>query len=62
MTASEAWMPITMDGFTYLPQEFAYFSWFFNDPSTPSLGAGGIFSSDGTFTGPSKACPPGGTY
>ena len=26
-----------------------------------SLGAGGKFSGNGTFKGPSKACPPGGT-
>jgi hypothetical protein len=53
---------ITLNGFDYHLPEFAYFSWFFNSPSAPSLGAGGIFSSNGTFLGPSKACPPGGTY
>ena len=55
-------VPITMNGLTYLPQELAYFSWFFNAPSTPSLGAGGVFSSNGTLKGPSQPCPPGGTY
>ena len=53
--------PITMNGLTYNPQELAYFSWFFNSSTTPSLGAGGIFSSNGSLQGPSKACPPGGT-
>ncbi len=53
---------ITLNGFDYHLPEFAYFSWFFNSPSTASLGAGGIFSSNGSFVGPSKVCPPGGTY
>jgi hypothetical protein len=50
------------NGYTYNLVELAYFSWFFNAPTTPSLGAGGVFSSNGTFEGPSMACPPGGTY
>lgn len=54
--------PITVNGYTYNPQELAFFSWYFNSPTTASLGAGGKFSSNGTFTGPSKPCPPGGTY
>jgi len=53
---------IPMNGFTYTPSELAYFSWFFNSPTTASLGAGGVFSSNASFLGPSKACPPGGTY
>jgi hypothetical protein len=43
-------------------QELAFFSWYFNAHTTPSLGEGGKFSSNGTFGGPSKTCPPGGTY
>ena len=31
-------------------KELAFFSWFFNPNSTPSLGAGGKFSSQGTLT------------
>jgi hypothetical protein len=54
--------PITMNGLTYNPQELAYFSWFFNSPTAPSLGAGGVFSSNGSLHGPSQPCPPGGTY
>lgn len=50
------------NGYTYHPQELAFFSWFFNAPATASLGAGGKFSSNGAFSGPSKICPPGGTY
>jgi hypothetical protein len=54
---------ITMpDGVTYHPQELAFWSWYYNASNVPSIGAGGKFSSNGTFSGPSKACPPGGTY
>ena len=49
-------------GSTYHPQELAFFSWFFNDQHTPSLGAGGVFSSNGKFKGPAKKCLPGGSY
>lgn len=54
--------PLSLNGYSYHPQELAFFSWFFNAPGTASLGAGGKFSSGGTFGGPSQACPPGGTY
>jgi len=53
--------PITMNGKEYQMQELAFFSWYFNEDSAPSVGAGGKFSSNGTFQGPAKACPPGGT-
>ncbi len=53
---------IFRNGYTYNLVELAYFSWFFNAPTTPSLAASGAFSSNGTFKGPSMACPPGGTY
>jgi hypothetical protein len=46
----------TMNGKAYHMQELAFFSWFFNDLGTPSLGAGGKFSGNGTFPEPSKAC------
>jgi hypothetical protein len=36
------------NGFTYHPQELAFTSWFFHD--SPSLGVGGLYSSNGTFT------------
>lgn len=53
--------PVTMpNGFTYNLQELAFFSWFTRD--TPSLGAGGVYSSNGTFLGPAQPCPPGGTF
>jgi hypothetical protein len=53
---------ITLNGYPYHPQEMAFFSWFFDAKSAVSFGAGGKFSSNGTLTGPSKICPPGGTY
>lgn len=34
-------------GFTYYMQELVFYSWFFRIPAT---GAGGLFSSNGTFT------------
>jgi hypothetical protein len=46
------------NGVTYYPQELAFFSWYLD---TPFVGAGGKFSSNGTFGGDAKACPPGGT-
>jgi hypothetical protein len=52
---------ITMNGKSYQMQELGFFSWYFNKAGDASVGAGGKFSSNGTFQGPSKACPPGGT-
>lgn len=52
---------ITMNGKSYAVQELAFYSWFFNAATNTSVGAGGKYSSNGTFPGPSKACPPGGT-
>jgi hypothetical protein len=49
----------TSTGVTYTLQELAFYSWFLG--SSPSLGAGGKYSDNGTFTGYAKACPPGGT-
>ena len=51
----------TLAGKAYHMQELAYFSWFFNKLGVASLGTGGKYSSNGTFGGPSKACPSGGT-
>ena len=48
---------LVMNGYSYHVQELAFFSWFFNGPSVPSYGAGGYFSSNGTFSGPAPACP-----
>jgi hypothetical protein len=39
--------PVTMNGFTYNPQELAFFSWFFDE--NPSRGVNGWFSNNGTF-------------
>jgi hypothetical protein len=53
---------IEMDKYNYHIQELAYFSWFYNSNSTPSIGTNGLFSGHGSFTGPSKTCPNGGSY
>ncbi len=53
---------VTLSGYTYHLQELAFFSWYFDKDGGTSYGAGGKFSGNGTFKGPSKACPPGGTY
>jgi hypothetical protein len=52
---------ITMNGKSYAVQELAFYSWFFNANTNPSVGTGGKYSSNGTFPGPAKPCPPGGT-
>ena len=49
---------VTLSGFTYHMQELAFFSWFYG---SPSIGAGGVFSNNGKFTGDAILCPPGGT-
>jgi hypothetical protein len=50
---------VTMaNGVTYHLQENAFFSWFLGPVFT---GAGGLYSSNGSFGGFAKACPPGGT-
>jgi len=49
---------VTVGGFTYHLQELAFYSWFYGGTS---LGAGGKYSSNGTFAGAAKLCPPGGT-
>ena len=46
------------NGLTYHLQELAFYSWFYGGPS---LGAGGKYSSNGTFGGSAKLCPAGGT-
>ena len=38
---------IGLNGFAYHPQELAFFSWFFRQ--SPSIGAGDLYSNDGTF-------------
>lgn len=48
--------PVTLNGYTYHPQELAFFSWFYNPDVMPSYGAGGKFSSNGKFTAPSVTC------
>ena len=50
------------NNYTYHLQELAFRSWFYNSHFKPSIGAGGKFSNNGTFAGPAKNCPPGGTF
>lgn len=45
---------VTSDGNTYHVQELAFFSWFYH--SKPSLGTGGKFSDNGTFTTSAATC------
>lgn len=52
---------ITLNGKAYHMQELGFNSWYYNKLGVASTGAGGVFSSNGTFKGPSKACPSGGT-
>jgi hypothetical protein len=49
---------VAINGFTFHVQELAFFSWFYGGTS---LGAGGKYSSNGTFKGAAKVCPPGGS-
>jgi hypothetical protein len=44
----------TLNGFTYHPQELAFFSWFYHQ--SPSEGVHGWYSDQGTFTSPAAAC------
>jgi hypothetical protein len=44
---------VTLSGYTYHLQELAFFSWFYGPPS---IGAGGEFSDNGTFTAAQGAC------
>jgi hypothetical protein len=50
---------VMLNGNTFTLQELAFYSWYFGQ--NPSLGAGGGYSDNGTFTGFAKPCPPGGT-
>jgi hypothetical protein len=44
----------TVGGFTYHPQELAFFSWFYHQ--SPSIGVHGWYSDQGTFVAPAAAC------
>jgi hypothetical protein len=47
-------IPTVTNGFTFHPQELAFFSWFYH--SSPSLGVNGLFSNNGAFTTAAPAC------
>jgi hypothetical protein len=44
----------TVGGFTYHPQELAFFSWFYHE--VPSIGVNGWYSDQGKFRSPAAAC------
>lgn len=53
------------NGVTYNPQETVFWSWYYSadhDPFFQNIEAGGKYSMNGTFGGPSKVCSPGGTF
>jgi len=53
------------NGVTYNPQETVFWSWYYSadhDAFFQNMEAGGKYSMHGTFGGPSKVCPPGGTF
>jgi hypothetical protein len=53
------------NGVTYNPQETVFWSWFYSKDHGAFFQnetAGGKYSMNGTFAGPSKVCPPGGTF
>jgi|HubBroStandDraft_6_1064221.scaffolds.fasta_scaffold13604_2 hypothetical protein len=58
-TPTNPFSVLASNGVTYSLQELAFYSWFLG--TSPSLGAGGGFSDNGTFLGHAKPCPPGGT-
>jgi hypothetical protein len=47
-------IPITMNGFTFHPQELAFSSWFY--PGSPNPGVNGWFSSNGKFRSAAAHC------
>lgn len=49
---------ISMSNRTYHPQELAFFSWYY---TSTTYGVNKWFSSNGSFKGNAKSCPPGGT-
>jgi hypothetical protein len=56
---SGTFFPVTMNGFTYHPQEQAFYGWFYHQ--VPSGSVNGWYSNNGKFKGDAKVCPPGGT-
>jgi hypothetical protein len=46
---------VTLGNFTYDPQELVFFSWFYRQ--SPSIGSGGAFSNNGTFSTSPPSCP-----
>lgn len=49
---------VTSGGLTYSFQELAYYSWFFGSTAL-GVGAGGLYSNNGSFSHTAVLCPPG---
>jgi hypothetical protein len=47
---------IVLKGFTYHPQELAYFNWFTQQKAYGEYGADDVYSMSGTFTAPATLC------
>lgn len=56
-TPSKPFSVVGANGLTYSTQELAFFSWFYGGPS---LGAGGLYSNNGSFKGYQILCANGG--
>ena len=50
---------VTLNGFTYHPEDLVFLPWF--SRTTPSFSVNGWYTLLNTFSGPAKACPPGGS-
>ena len=52
------------NGVTFSAQELAFWGWYYSADHDANfkVGAAGFYSNNATFKGPSKVCPPGGTF
>lgn len=57
-TPSNPFSVVGSNGLTYSVQELAYYSWFFGTTGL-GVGAGGIYSNNGSFLNTAVLCPPG---
>ncbi|MGH7111867.1 MAG: hypothetical protein ACREFK_15720, partial [Stellaceae bacterium] len=57
-TPTNPFSTLGSNGLTYLSQELAFYSWFYGSTAL-GVGAGGIYSDNGTFHNTAVLCPPG---